>query len=461
MTTFTDDFNRADSTNLGSGWTEVSGDWSISGNRLSPGSAGGVILVRIATPLASNDNYAQVTIATTNTVSHGIWCRGDATLSSGYLLRNNGTSWDLFSVVSGTFTSIGTYAAPAAANDVVKIQAVGTAIKGIINGVTRISVTNSAVTTGGYAGIRSESTSTVSFDNFSAGDIVNGVSVTPVVEIETALTPTAAKSSAVPYAASIETAQNLPAGKNGVVNPVSEIETALPLMGSKHVSTDFATEIETALPLMGSKQVSTTFATEIEGAQQLAGSKTTIVSFGSELESALSLGGLKSVGPATVVEVEHALPLIGGKKTSVIPAVELETALQLTPNPGEEVPPVAQSILNSVKKMLNIGESDTSFDLDIIIHINSAFSTLHQIGIGPDEGFMIEDASATWQSFTTNRLLNSVKTYMYAQVRLDFDPPNTSFGIEAMERHIRELIWRINVVREGYAWQDPTLSSSS
>jgi hypothetical protein len=434
MTTFTDNFNRADSSNLGSGWTEVSGDWSISGNRLSPGSAGGVVLAAIANPLATNDNYAQVTIASTAAVSHGVWCRGSSTLTSGYLWRNNGTTWDLFWVVGGSFTVIGTYTAAAAVNDVARVQAVGTTIKGFVNGVERVSVTDTAVSTGTYAGIRSESTASVLFDDFSAGDITSGVAVTPVVEVETTQSLSGSKSRAVSFLTEIETVQNLPAGKNSAVASVSETETAVVISGGKH----------SAIP----------YVTEIEGVQQLAGSKATHIPFGSELESALSLGGSKSSALVTSVETEQALPLVGTKRVAVVPVVEHETALQLT-HSGEGGTPVAQSILTSVKKMLNIAESDTSFDMDIIIHINSAFATLHQIGIGPDEGFMIEDSGATWSSFTSNRLLNSVKTYMYAQVRLLFDPPNTSFGIEAMERHINQLIWRLNVVREGTEWTDP------
>ncbi len=65
MTTFTDDFERADSTDLGAGWVEVSGDWAIVSGQLSPGAAGGTIILRAADPMASDDNYAQVTIAAT------------------------------------------------------------------------------------------------------------------------------------------------------------------------------------------------------------------------------------------------------------------------------------------------------------------------------------------------------------------------------------------------------------
>jgi hypothetical protein len=117
---------------------------------------------------------------------------------------------------------------------------------------------------------------------------------------------------------------------------------------------------------------------------------------------------------------------------------------------------MATSILNSVKKMVGVAAEYTAFDLDILTHINTVFSTLNQVGIGPADGFMIEDADATWDAFLgTNPLLNSVKSYVYLRVKLLFDPPPTSYGITAMQEQIREFEWRLNVVREETAWTDP------
>lgn len=174
MATFTDDFNRADSTNLGANWVEVSGDWSIVSNQLSPGAAGGTIILRAAGAMSTNDNSAQVTIAATTTASQGVWCRGNSNITQGYLWRNNGTSWDLFSVVGGSFTVIGTYTAAAIPGDVAKVQAVGTTIKGFVNGVQRVSVTDTAVTTGTSVGIRSDSAGALRFDDFTGADVATG-----------------------------------------------------------------------------------------------------------------------------------------------------------------------------------------------------------------------------------------------------------------------------------------------
>lgn len=114
------------------------------------------------------------------------------------------------------------------------------------------------------------------------------------------------------------------------------------------------------------------------------------------------------------------------------------------------------SILNDTKKILQLAEDYTAFDLDVITHINTAFTTLQQLGIGPVEGFMIEDASAEWEAFLGgDPRLNSVKTYLYLRVRLVFDPPATSFHIAALEKQIEELEWRLNVQREGETWVPP------
>lgn len=117
---------------------------------------------------------------------------------------------------------------------------------------------------------------------------------------------------------------------------------------------------------------------------------------------------------------------------------------------------ISTSILTSTKKILGIEETYTPFDVDILMHINSVFSTLNQLGIGPEIGFMIEDSDAVWEDFLgADPRLNSVKTYVYLRVRLLFDPPTTSYLIEALNKQILELEWRLNVYREGTAWANP------
>lgn len=104
------------------------------------------------------------------------------------------------------------------------------------------------------------------------------------------------------------------------------------------------------------------------------------------------------------------------------------------------------SILTSIKKLLGIAKEYDHFDQDIVMHINSAFSVLTQLGVGPDEGFYIKDASKTWSEFLyDDPRLEFVKIYIYLKVKLAFDPPLSSAVIEAINRQISELEWRINV----------------
>lgn len=108
-----------------------------------------------------------------------------------------------------------------------------------------------------------------------------------------------------------------------------------------------------------------------------------------------------------------------------------------------------ESILTSVKKLLGITEEYEHFDADIIMHINSVFMILTQLGVGPAEGFSIRDKTATWDEFIPNgQNLESVKSYMYMKVRLLFDPPASSSVMDSMNRLISELEWRLNVAAE-------------
>jgi hypothetical protein len=108
-----------------------------------------------------------------------------------------------------------------------------------------------------------------------------------------------------------------------------------------------------------------------------------------------------------------------------------------------------ESILNSTKKILGLDSAYTPFDLDVITHINAAFSILNQLGIGPDEGFSIEDESTTWDQYTAPfNQLHLVKTYIYLKVRILFDPPGTSFLLESANNQVKEYEWRLNVFIE-------------
>lgn len=107
------------------------------------------------------------------------------------------------------------------------------------------------------------------------------------------------------------------------------------------------------------------------------------------------------------------------------------------------------SILISTKKMLGISEDYEAFDQDVLTCINSAFFTLNQLGVGPKAGFVIDDDTAVWEDFMgSSSQLSAIKTYLFLKVRMLFDPPATSFAIEAMNSQIKEHEWRLNTDRE-------------
>jgi len=108
------------------------------------------------------------------------------------------------------------------------------------------------------------------------------------------------------------------------------------------------------------------------------------------------------------------------------------------------------SILNSIKKLLGIEEDYDHFDTDIIIYINGALMGLNQIGIGPIEGFVVMDETDTWTTFIGARKdLEYVKMYVYLKVRLVFDPPQSSYLVDALNKQVAEIEWRLNVQVEG------------
>lgn len=110
---------------------------------------------------------------------------------------------------------------------------------------------------------------------------------------------------------------------------------------------------------------------------------------------------------------------------------------------------MGRSILKSTKKILGLPEDYTSFDTDIITHINTVFFTLNQLGVGPLDGFSIEGEEETWEEYETPHNVQAVRSYVYIKVRLLFDPPATSFAIESLQKQATELEWRLNVHMEG------------
>lgn len=106
------------------------------------------------------------------------------------------------------------------------------------------------------------------------------------------------------------------------------------------------------------------------------------------------------------------------------------------------------SILRSVKKVLGVPDTYDVFDLDIIMHINSVLSILYQMGVGPAEGMVIVDETEEWDDFFGATDLNLIRSYVFLKVRMLFDPPSTSFHLDALSKQISEFEWRISTQRE-------------
>ena len=104
------------------------------------------------------------------------------------------------------------------------------------------------------------------------------------------------------------------------------------------------------------------------------------------------------------------------------------------------------SILMTIRKLVCGNPYADHFDTDLLVHINACFSILNQLGVGPENGFVVTDETQSWSSYSDNeRILNMVKTYVTLKVKKIFDPPLTSSVLEAMDKEIKELEWRLNV----------------
>lgn len=104
-----------------------------------------------------------------------------------------------------------------------------------------------------------------------------------------------------------------------------------------------------------------------------------------------------------------------------------------------------ESILATIRDRVVGSADEMSFDGDLIMHINSAFADLHDLGVGPTDGFEIKDATLSWTEFCKDPpVLNSVKEFVYLSVKLNFDPPTQAALLASMERRYSKLEWRLN-----------------
>lgn len=371
MTTFTDDFNRADSTNLGAGWVEVTGDWSIVSNQLSSGSAGGTIILRASTSMATSDNSAQVTIAATAAVSHGVWCRGSTSLSSGYLWRNDGTSWNLFSVVGGSFTNIGSYTAAAVAGDVAKIQAVGSTIKGFVNGVQRVSVTDTNVATGTSVGIRAESTNALRFDDFTGADVTTGVSGDAALSNTATLSATGLRATA--SATGLTATASLAAGGIRATSADAALTATVTLAASGTTATagDAALVASAALTTSGKRTTAGDATLAAAATLAAGGQRDTIADTGLAATAALAADGVRTTQADTGLTAITNLVAQGQVAHNAAAAVT--GTVTLTADGSTSAAPVlADAALNATGTLTATGARAAAADIGL--HTAAAFT---------------------------------------------------------------------------------------
>jgi hypothetical protein len=119
-----------------------------------------------------------------------------------------------------------------------------------------------------------------------------------------------------------------------------------------------------------------------------------------------------------------------------------------------EVPVDDLSILETTRRQCGLEPDNTDYDIELITHINSMFFVLQQLGVGPEEGFLIFDDTAKWSDFIRLDQIAAVISYMGLRVRMLFDPPPTGPATEAMERQAGQLEWRLNIHAEGVKWDE-------
>lgn len=129
--------------------------------------------------------------------------------------------------------------------------------------------------------------------------------------------------------------------------------------------------------------------------------------------------------------------------------------------PIPEYPPLTNSIMLTVKKMLGIAEEYHAFDLDVITNINAVFLTLNQLGVGPRYPFSITGPETQWEDFLgleQTQILQGIQTYMYMRVRMMFDPPTNSFLVDSMRKQIEEMEWRFMTQVDYHTYRDGKLN---
>lgn len=344
-TVITDDFNRADSDDLGADWTEVAGNWAIDTNRLRENAnQGGDNRVRNENDLASDDHYAEAVVdSITTNKRRGVACRFAAAAQTFYSFNSRPSSTgarELQKWVNGVETTLATDSTTDAVPFTIRLEVDGSSLDGKIGGTSVVTDTDTditgntrcgCVTQNGGSGPNEDEASF--FDDFEAGDLAAGVSqvIGQAVDTSVAQPLSAAKTQAIGQAIETDLAQAIAAVKTAPIGQAVETSTAQSIASVKAQAIALATEADTAQPVSDPGGVSQQIgqAAESDSAQPVAALKIQAIGQAQESDVAQALTWLKQQAIGQAVEADSARPISARRQYLIGQAVETDLARAL------------------------------------------------------------------------------------------------------------------------------------
>lgn len=332
--TYTDDFNRTNSTNLGANWKEVYGDGEISSNKLRTVTAAN-LYARYEQNLASTNHYAKVDVVALGGASSAPGClvrcnspaTDDAANSQFYMGRYNHDAgslrWQVFKNVLNTFTSLAeTAEAAPSVTYTQKLEANGSTLKLYLSTTEKVSITDTAITTGTKAGVRTVLRSGVELDNFEAADLSSGITVNLglVSETDAVHALTRLKTRNLGLITETDEVFAISRSKLYSLGLVSETDSAFALTAQKSRTLGLLVETSEAFALSRLKQMNLGLVTETDSVFSLGRAKQVNLGLATETDAlfALTRQKLLSLGLITETDEVFALIVSGGAQRNLM-----------------------------------------------------------------------------------------------------------------------------------------------
>lgn len=175
MATFTDLFERADSTDLGVDWAELTsaGNWDIASGAVGTIAGASRNLLRCERTATSDQEVeAPVTAGTGLTMVAARVDNGTSEANSTYYrFGTNGSAWRIDRIVSGTVTNlVSSTETPPAFPYTLKLRVVGSALTGYVNGLQKVTVTDTGIPAGTKSGLATFGNNGQRFGSFTVSD---------------------------------------------------------------------------------------------------------------------------------------------------------------------------------------------------------------------------------------------------------------------------------------------------